>query len=122
MRYTCDVEGCAGNFIELSDAWSRREQLDFWSMSAEDGAKYGALIRRKIIAIHLACIDAPDITTAEQFTETALETVDLRVFEWLRNVPIAHVISLGKLGEASGLRLYASSGESAALPNGSPTP
>lgn len=121
MRYECDIAGLESDYIELSDSWSRAEVRAFWAMTSRDGADYGALMRRKLIALHLTCVDAEPLTTVEQFTEDNLEMLDMRAFQWLSFVPVAHVTRLGTLGETTRLRLFGNAGESAAQVNNSPT-
>ncbi len=118
MKYDCDIPGLEHNFIELRDDWSRGQVREFWTAKGEE---YIALIAKKITAAHLDVPDGEPLTSGEQLTVDALDTVDSRVFQWFMVVPVAHVQALGDMGEAARRRLLSSTGESTAPTTDSPT-
>jgi hypothetical protein len=117
MKYSCDIEGLEHNYIELSDVWSRKQATEFLTA---DSDKYLALLKAKIIALSLDCVEGPPVTSAEDLTDDALDDLDMRVFHWLKIIPRGHVQNVLNLGEASGRRSYVTVGETAARMNASP--
>lgn len=118
MKYQCDIPGLEHNFIELRDDWSRGQVREFWTAKGEE---YFALVAKKTTACHLDVPDGEPITSVEQFTLDAIDTIDSRVFQWFMMVPSAHINALGEMGEAARRRLLSSTGESTAPTTDSPT-
>jgi hypothetical protein len=102
MRYECDDPLFAGDFIEFSDTFSRAEQRALNVESARDEAAFLDLLRPKIKALHLSCIDAEAITRREDFTSERTEAMDLRLFGWFAVVWVRHLRGLLDLGNALG--------------------
>lgn len=119
MKYTCDIEGLEHNFVELSDVWSRKQAVAFLSADSDE---YLNLLKAKIVAMSLDCVDGEPITDASALTNNALDDIDMRVFHWLKIIPRGHVQNILNLGEASGRRSYVAVGEKAAQVRTSPTP
>jgi hypothetical protein len=105
MRYECEDEAFAGDFVELSDSWSRAQTRAIWA-AGEDEAIFLDLLRPKIIALHLTCVDAPPITHADALTVERTDDMDLRLYQWFANVWWVHLRDLANLGNALGRRLY----------------
>jgi hypothetical protein len=106
MRYECEDEAFAGDFVELSDSWSRAQTRAIWAAGGEDEAIFLDLLRPKIIALHLTCVDADPITRPDEMTPERTEAMDMRLYRWFANVWWVHLRDLANLGEALGRRLY----------------
>ena len=119
MKYFCDIPGLEHNFVEFSDSWSRGQRK---ALRQLNGDAWLALLGGKITAMYLDCPGGEPMTTLEGVTNETFEAVDMRVWDWFMFVPTAHFLYLDNLGEASGRRLFAMNGDSAARPITSPTP
>lgn len=123
MRYTCDDPAFAGDFVEFSDSWSRAQVRAAWAAWAaipsradgisEEEVAAGeegllAVLRPKIVAMHLTCVDAEPLTKAADLTPERTEEMDTRLYAWFVNVWIKHLNDLAELGNALGLTLFAS--------------
>jgi hypothetical protein len=111
MRYECEDEAFAGDFVELSDSWSRAQSRAIWAAAESEDreqieANILACLRPKIIALHLTCVDAPPITAADELTPERTEQVDLRLYRWFAEIWWVHLRDLASLGNALGRRLY----------------
>lgn len=120
-KYQPDDPAFAGDFIEFSDSWSRRQVNETWASlpavrTAEEGdeAEDALLskLRPKIIALHLTCVDAPPITDPADLTPRRTEMLDTRLYEWFAATWVMHLNELTELGNALGRRLSATSATS----------
>jgi hypothetical protein len=102
MRYECDDAAFAGDFIEFSDSFSRAQQRALWEAAGEDEAGFLALLRPKITALHLSCIDAPPITKPDELTTERTEAMDVRLYGWFGVVWATHLRGLRELGNDLG--------------------
>lgn len=109
MRYEPDDPAFAGDFVEFSDSWSRAQVRDAWN-AVPDAATAAVgdeaedalfkLLRPKIVALHLTCVDAPPITDPADLTPTRTEQVDTRLYTWFASVWPVHLNGLSNLGNA----------------------
>lgn len=106
MRYECEDEAFAGDFVELSDSWSRAQTRAIWAQQMQDEALFLDLLRPKIIALHLTCVDAPPIQTPADLIPERTDAMDMRLYRWFANVWWVHLRDLANLGEVLGARLY----------------
>jgi hypothetical protein len=105
MRYDCEDEAFSGDFVEFSDSFSRGQQRAIWAAAGEDEALFLELLRGKVKALHLTCIDAPPITDPAELTPERTDSMDLRLFSWLSFAWVAHMRGLTNLGNALGRKL-----------------
>lgn len=119
-RYTPDDPAFAGDFIEFSDSWSRAQVRAAWGAvpdSATEGTDDGPLLtvlRPKIVALRLTCVDAEPITQPAQLTPERSAEMDTRLYAWFASVWLVHLRSLADLGNALSGTLWPSSDTSKA--------
>lgn len=118
MRYECNDPAFAGDFVEFSDSWSRKEVRETWNTvptSAEDiqdGDDDGPLLaclRPKIIALRLTCSGAPPITDPNDLTVERADDMDTRLYSWFAGVWMRHLRELRSLGNALRQGLFVTS-------------
>lgn len=120
MRYSPDDPAFASDFIEFSDSWSRAQVRAAWGAvpdTATEDTGDGPLLdvlRPKIVALHLTCIDAEPITQAADLTPERTSEMDTRLYSWFASVWIVHLRSLADLGNALSGTLWPSSDSSKA--------
>jgi hypothetical protein len=123
MRYECDDAAFAGDYVEFSDSFSRGQVKATWvaygamlallnsgADIADDEAeaaeeKLLATLRPKIVALHLTCVDADAITSADDLTPARVADVDTRLWAWWTGVWPKHLNGLSELGNALRRRL-----------------
>jgi len=108
MRYTCDIPGFEDCYIEFSDAWSRREFREFFkdTKTDEDKESWLALVRHKIDVLHIKLMRGHAIDTPSEFTDDALDDMDVRLFKWLMSAILKAPSDISDLGKAAGRRLW----------------
>lgn len=113
MRVECTEPGFEGNFIELSDVWTRGEMRRFWRKETndEDRREWLSLLQGKITAIHLEAVNGDPITRADQYTDEELERIDNRLWLWVQSALLKAVMDVNDLGNALRRRLWDTSGE-----------
>lgn len=109
MRYSPEDEALAHNFVEYSDSWTRGETKTAYN---KVGSEFLDLLKRKITAIHLDCLEGEPITDAAALTEDDLDRIDVRVYTWFSMTWVAHLNNLADLGNALGRKLFALSATS----------
>ena len=97
MRYDCTIPGFEGNFVELSDNWTRGDVRQYFALKGDD---YLNFIRSKIVTVHLQMADGA-IDCAEKFTNENIDNVHLHVWRWVGLAIQKGVDDLYALGEAS---------------------
>lgn len=102
MRYECEIDSFAGDFIEFSDTFSRGQQRALWAAAGEDDALFLEHLRPKITALHLSCIDAEPITRPADLTPERTDAMDLRLYGWFGTVWLTHLRGLRELGNGLG--------------------
>lgn len=105
LKYTCDIPGFEDCWFELSERWTRGELKAFF---ADRGDAYLALIRKKIVAIHMTAdpdqIDGGAITDPAQLTPEATDHVDITLWKWFATALNVGVDELYSMGEAHARR------------------
>lgn len=102
-RYDCDIPGFDDAFVEMSDRWTRGELRRFWEAK---GAEYLTMVGDKITSLYLPTATGEAIDDPEKLTEDNLDDIDIILWQWFSNVPIAHIGTLNSLGETAGRRLF----------------
>ena len=105
MRYDCDEPAFAGDYVEFSDSFSRAQQRALWDVAGQDEEAFLALLRPKILSLHLSCVDAEPITAAADLTSERADQIDTRLYTWFSYAWVAHLRGLSDLGNAAGRRL-----------------
>lgn len=106
MRYDCDEPAFEGDYIEISDSFSRAQKREAWDAFGKDEELFLSLLRPKILGLHLTCVDADPITSAEDLTTERLDQMDVRMYTWFSCIWVAHSQGLTDLGNALGRRLF----------------
>lgn len=113
MRYECDEPAFAGDYVELSDSWSRAQVRAIWASIPDDGIAQGdaeelflALLRPKVLSVHLTCVDAQPITMASELVPWRTEQMDTRLYGWFGAVWVRHLSGLADLGNALRRKLF----------------
>lgn len=106
MRYECDDPAFAGSFIEFSESWSRGEVRAAWAAKEVDLLD---ILRRKITALYLPCVNGDPITDPDDLTPERLGDVDTRLYTWFANAWIKCMDDLANLGNALGRQLFVTS-------------
>jgi hypothetical protein len=93
-----------GNWVELHEAWTRRELREALN---QEGEAFAALLAKKIEACNLETGDGEPITAPAQITREALdEGLRYEVYCWLMSTVTQFVIEVQRLGEATQRRLW----------------
>lgn len=102
MRYACEDDAFAEDFVEYSDSWSRAQVRATWTAIGGDEAEARLLecLRPKILALHLTCVDALPITDAGDLTPERTEQMDTRLYTWFAETWTIHLRNLATLGNA----------------------
>jgi hypothetical protein len=102
-RYTCNIEGLDGNWVEVSDHWTRREVAEYMTTTTpEDEFTW---LRRKVVAIRLE-VGETLIVSPDELKVAAFDDADLRLWGFVCGVLGLSIRDLRALGNASGrLRL-----------------
>ena len=110
-RYECGIEGLEANWVDVSDAWTRRESRE--AMDADEDATL-EILRHKLTGCHLETtlgpIDDPALLTVE-----ALDEMDVRIVRFLGTVLMQAIRHTASLGNLSG-RLSSNGAGGAAAP------
>jgi hypothetical protein len=113
LRYTCPVADYPEDFVEVSEAWSRRDFRTFWL--SEEGDPILDIYRRKIVACHLSRADGqPPLTDPATLNEEAIDSLDMRIFMWLQGAMLQAATEVQTLGKAAQRRLFEPSADTAA--------
>lgn len=104
MRFECDDPEFAGDFVEFTAVWTRREMRAFWE-EQRTFAEHAALIIRKVTACKLGRFTNPKELTPEVIDGE----MDMRLYAWLCSALFLAILEANKLGEAMRSRLYATS-------------
>lgn len=100
MRYTSNVPGFEHCFVDISERWTRGNVKDFFALKGEE---YLALVRSKIVAIHLDT-DGNPIDSPDKLTSDAADNVDYQLWRWFSVALQKGVDDLYALGEATARR------------------
>ena len=99
MKFTCNLEGFEGNWIEFSDRWTRAEGKELFDLPERDA--FNKFMPAKCIACHLEQSDGDPITDPAKLTYDALDDVDLVVFGFVARALYNCYQELTRLGNAS---------------------
>lgn len=119
MRLQCTIPGFEHCFVELSDRWTRKEMRTFRSAGTEEAM---TLLKRKIVGVYLECADGQHITAPDQMTDERLDEVDSQVYLWIPGALMVGLAELENLGFRTGLRQFATTGETSTQKTSSPAP
>lgn len=93
-----------GNWVELAEAWSRRELREALN---QQGEAFAALLAKKIVTCSLETGGGEPITQPAQITREALdEALRYEVYCWLVSTVTRFVIEVQRLGEAMQRQLW----------------
>lgn len=114
MRVNCSAEGFDHNWIEVVDAWTRRELLALEGFGIEDGEEFFAMLRTKTEACYIelatgAAIESPDDLDYDQLLDA-----DEAIWTWLGQALWIAVGMRRALGNASARPLFEQNGRMAA--------
>jgi len=99
MRFTCSIEGMESNWIEFSDAWTRREGKDLYGLPERDAFdKYMAL---KCTACHIEDTAGQVFTDPQKLKYADLDDLDARVFGFVARSLFLAYSEQQNLGNAS---------------------
>lgn len=106
VRMDCTAPGFEGNWIEIADAWTRREVEGVLSTSLD--AEYVQMLQRKTVALRLELTTGGVIDDPAALTYDALLDADELLLGWLGYVLPTAIAQRRLLGNAS-LRLSSNS-------------
>lgn len=97
----------AGNWLDLSDAWTRAEMRDWYAgaLTGKDKA-WLPILERKLVGVHVHLADGTLVEDAATFT-ARLDDLDMRLVRWLSAGVMAALQELLHLGEAQKRLLFA---------------
>lgn len=98
MRIECSAPGFEANWVDVADAWTRRDTTE---MYAAQGEAFYELLRRRLVACHIELTTGQAIDAPAGITTDAIQDADEALLGWLGVVlPIA-LAKRRALGEAS---------------------
>ena len=98
IRVECTTEGLEECWIEVDDAWSRRELREYTKLK---GDPFVELWRRKVTACHLQTATGEVITEPVQVHER-LDDLDMRLLGFVGQAPLevtGHLLVLGEVNK-----------------------
>lgn len=99
MKFTCNLEGFEGNWIEFSDVWTRREGKELFELpESEAFNKYAPL---KCVACHIELSEGEPITNPAKLTYESMDDADARVFGFVARALFNAYQEMQRLGNAS---------------------
>lgn len=106
IRMECSSPGLEGNWLEVSEVWSRRELRDLVTVKGEP---FVALWERKVTACNLVTVAGAVITDPRQVygPDGCRDDLDLRLDSFLTSAVLDATGYLLTLGEVSKRLLYA---------------
>jgi hypothetical protein len=97
----------AGNWIDLSDVWTRAEMRDWYAGAlAANDAVWLPILQRKLAGVHVHLADGALVEDAATFV-TRLDDLDIRLVRWLSIGVMSALQELMHLGEAQKRLLFA---------------
>ncbi len=97
-KVTCTTEGFTDNWIELSEAWTRREVKE---LDGSNIAEVLAILRRKATACNIILSTGEIVTEVTRLTEDGLEDCDQQVWGFILGCQFRAVAALQALGNFS---------------------
>lgn len=106
IRIECTLPELAGNWVDLSDVWTRREASDFYaaSLAANDAVTF-PLLQKKLTAVHLHLADGTPITDVATLFDR-FDDLDVRLARWLATNIMDALQRMLALGEAQRRLLF----------------
>lgn len=99
MKFVCQLEGFAENWIEFSDVWTRREGKDLFELPERDA--FDKYVPLKAVACHIEIPGGKPITDPQALTYDGLDNIDARLFGFLARALFNAYTELTRLGNAS---------------------
>lgn len=99
IRVECTTEGLEDCWLEVKDAWSRRELREY--AKELKGSPFIALWRQKVTACHLLTVEGEVIADPQQVHER-LDDLDVRLLGFVSQAPLAvteHLLVLGEVNK-----------------------
>ena len=101
MRFDCKLDGFDGNWVDVSEVWTRREIAVMAAVSTPTALV--DWLQKKRTACHIATVEGEAITSPADLTIEAIdERVDVRLYDFLGTVLIQAVGELRSVGPLSG--------------------
>lgn len=101
------TDDLAGNWIDLSDQWTRAEMRNWYAGSlAGNDAVWLPVLKSKLVGVHLHLADGTLIEDAATFVEK-IDDLDIRLVRWLSSGVMAATQELLHLGERQKRLLFA---------------
>ncbi|HHY54104.1 MAG TPA: hypothetical protein GYA08_01580 [Chloroflexi bacterium] len=106
IRIECTLPELTGNWVDLSDVWSRAE-LREWYVGAIAGndAVTLPILERKLTGVHVRLVDGTLVTDAATLI-ARLDDLDVRLILWLSGGVTNALKELMALGEAKRRLLF----------------
>lgn len=106
IRIECTLPELAGNWVDLSDVWTRREASDFYAAAiAGNDAVTFPLLQRKLTAVHLHLADGTPVTDVAMLFER-FDDLDVRLARWLATNIMDALQRMLAMGEAQRRLLF----------------
>ena len=106
IRIKCTLPGLEGNWIDLSDTWSRAEIMAFYPAILQGNDEVTLpLLQRKLSGVHLHLIDGALVTDPATLIET-FDQLDIRLARWFLAGVMAAIQAMISLGEAQRRLLF----------------
>lgn len=97
----------AGNWIDLSDVWTRAEMRNWYAGSlAGNDAVWLPILASKLVGVHVRLADGTLVEDAKTFVEK-IDDLDIRLVRWLSAGVMAATQELMHLGERQKRLLFA---------------
>ena len=110
MRVECDQAGFEQNWLEIDEAWTRREVL---ALGEADEEELLAILRRKVTACNIERVGGEPVTDPAQLDEDTLLDADEVVWGWLARALYLVIGRRRSLGNLSARLLSAQNGATA---------
>ena len=96
IRVECTTPGLEANWLEVSDAWTRRESKEFTSLQ---GPPFIAMWQQKVTGCHL--VTGEMVIDDPHQVHDQLDDLDLRLMRFVTTAPLEVLTYLVMLGEAN---------------------
>ena len=100
IRIECTIDGLTGNWVDLSDVWSRAEMREWYAgaLAGADGVTL-PILQRKLTGVHVRLVDGTLVEDAATLIE-CLDELDVRLVRWLSSGVMTALQEMMALGEA----------------------
>lgn len=113
IRVECTSEGLENCYVEVSERWTRNDIQALFEPGAE-----AALVRRKVTACYLECVDADAITDASAIYDADGKLhpdLDVRLINFVPAALIMAVDRIASLGKVNARLSSAGTGRAATM-------